>query len=790
MSMKLKKALRELTIKPKRTILVIFALFLGIWGVGTVLVSYSILTKDLNANFQSTIPAQVILHSDDFDSLNLADFIALPEVETAELRDYSLHRIEVYPDVWIPLWLYGVEDFNRFNLAKIFQQEGNKVPEPGTILMERDGKHVSDIRIGSKPNIRIGSTNLQVPVSGICYDPAQAPATQDAFIYAYTDKNTYAQLTGLPNNRRLIARLNNVYSGQDVENVADKLVKQLGSEGINVSSIDIPPFNEHPHQWQLNTLLFLIGTIGLLAFLMGSVLVSQLVRAIMSSQVRQIGILKAIGATRISIIRIYTIMLLLMGLLGGLTAVPLAISSGKAFSNFVAGILNFDILTTSTPVYVLVLLVLASVLLPVLLSLFILLKGTGISAREALSDYGINQDIKSSNSGQIMKKFKLPGTFILAIRNTGRNSKRLAVTILSMALGVAIFSTGFNVRESLWNLLQGLKNELRYDVQVVINKPIDREKAMKPFESLQNVDVVEKWVGGRGEIESRVASTEKGAGIVALPYQSDLLALDIESGHWINTINELQIVMNQQAWALYGNPEVGSMVPVTVDGKTLKVKLVGIAQQFEKAKIYMDLSLYDSLFNPDHYVNSLMFVAKNRDYNSIITLKKDIENAIHSSGLDILYVMSQAERVKIIYDHLNIILSTILILSFLVLMVSAVGMASATGINIWERTREIGVMRAIGAIPRKIYHLFIYEGFIVSVLSIVLGVILAYPLSKIAAVFFGDLMLGNEAVLKYSFSPTGFWVTLCVTIIFAWMASMIPAKSAIKTPTHKALSYE
>ncbi|MFI0429341.1 FtsX-like permease family protein [Mariniflexile sp. HMF6888] len=509
----------------------------------------------------------------------------------------------------------------------------------------------------------------------------------------------------------------------------------------------------------------------------------------MASQIKQIGILKSIGSSQYKIFQIYLIMLVLMGLIAGIIGVPLAITTGKAFSYFVAGKLNFDILTTSVPLYVVILLMLASVLLPVLLSFFILLKGTGITVKEALSDYGIKQNIRSSKWNSLQNK-RLSGIFLLAVRNTGRNSRRLIVTILAMSLGVAIFSTGFNVRQSLWNLLQGLKSELRYDIQVVINKPIPREDAIRPFLSLKNVDTVEMWVGGRGEIESKVASTEKGAGIVALPYQSKMLRLAIETGHWINSPNELQIVMNQQAMSLYENPEVGSIVTITIDGEILNAKLVGVARQFEKAKIYMDINQYDSQFNPNHYANSLMFVAKYGDYDQVIALKKNIEKAIKTSNLNILYVMSQAERVKIIYDHLNIILSTILILSFMVLLVSAVGMASATGINIWERTREIGVMRAIGAIPRKIYRLFVYEGFIVSVFSMVLGLILAYPLSKLAAIFFGELMLGKEAVLQYAFSYSGFWITLIVTIVFGWLASRIPAKSAIKIPAHKALSYE
>jgi putative ABC transport system permease protein len=117
-------------------------------------------------------------------------------------------------------------------------------------------------------------------------------------------------------------------------------------------------------------------------------------------------------------------------------------------------------------------------------------------------------------------------------------------------------------------------------------------------------------------------------------------------------------------------------------------------------------------------------------------------------------------------------------------------MASATGINIWERTREIGVMRAIGATPRKIYAIFVTEGMISSIFSIIIGLVFSYPLSRLAAVFFGDLMLGKDAKLEYAFSPSGFIITIAVTLLFGWLASRIPAKSAIKVSTQKALSYE
>ncbi len=788
MKMKFTKVLRDLTINPKRTILVVFALFLGIWGAGTVSVSYYILTKDLNTNFQKTSPAHLILKSDDFSKLNLKEFIEKPEIENAEFRDFSFERIEVNPDVWVPLFLYGVESFENASVAKIFNQIGKLSPKKGSISFERDGKNISNIDIGSIPRVRIGNKVINVPVSSICFDPAQAPATQDHMIYAYTDKNTYSEITGKETNKRLIIRLNEVYSQNDVKNVSEKLTQQFERKGIDVNKVDIPLFNEHPHQWQLNTILFVIGVIGFLAFLMGAVLVSQLMKSIMANQVRQIGIMKAIGSSRYQIFQIYITTLLLFGLFAGVLAVPLAVLAGSAYADFVAGILNFDILT-STPVSIYAALFALSLLLPVLLSFSTLLKGTEISVKDAFSDYGIknNLDLKQM---KFFNKFNLSNTFLLAIKSSLRNSKRLSVVIISMALGVAVFNTGFNVKQSLWELLDDLQNELQYDVQVVLNKQISEEEAIKPFETLQNVKSISTWNGGSGMIQTKLLATDKGAGIVALPYNTKLIQPKIIRGNWLSNSSKLEVVLNQQAWELYGYKPLNSNLNLIIGDSTITAKIVGIVEQFELSKIYIDIDKYDKIFNPNHYINTITFEAVNNDYENVVELKKQIEKSILSSNLHVVFVMSDVERVKVIYDHLNIIFSVIVFLSFLVLLVSAVGMASATGISITERTREIGVMRAIGGTPKKIYSIFVCEGMIISFISIIIGLLLSFPLSQLASIFFGNLMLGEEAVLEYAFSPLGFFITIAVTIIFGWLASRLPAYSAVKKSTREALAYE
>ncbi|NJD91640.1 MAG: ABC transporter permease [Geobacter sp.] len=655
------------------------------------------------------------------------------------------------------------------------------------MLIERDGLRFSDLNSGSQARVRAGGRTVKVPVAGIGFDPAQSPGTQDHLIYAYVNKKTFAEITGEAANRRLIIRFRNVHTKQQVKNAADALVQYFNSLGIVADTVKIPKFMEHPHQWQLNTLLFMEGSIGFLAFFLGAVLVSQLMAAILAGQTRQIGIFKAIGASRFQVMQIYLAMVLLLGVISGLMAIPLAVGSGYAYAYFVANILNFEILTRSLPHHIYIYLITASLLLPLLLSLPAILKGTRITVREALCDYGIPQVVSVKKSG-VLAKLPLPRNFLLAFENTLRRKKRLAITVAAMALGVAIFSTGFNVQQSLKDLLSDVNGSMKHDVQVALINQMPKEEVLKYFSGIDNISRIETWNGGRGGMQSMVVSTDAGVGIIALPYNSDLIAFRSIKGRWLRGPAEPEIVMNQEAAELYGNPAIGGYHTISVRGKQLKARLVGIVEELEKPKIYMEQAQYDAFVNPDHQINSLMFVAKDKSYDKVKALKAEIEKAIEPSNLQVLYVMMQAERVQVIYDHLQIILVTIVFFALLVLMVSAIGMSSAVGITVMERTREIGVLRAIGATPRVISNLFASEGLIVSLTSIIIGLFLAWPLSIVGAKFFGNLMLG--VALHYSFSSSGFIITLLVTLLFGWLASRLPARQAIKVTTREALKYE
>jgi len=122
------------------------------------------------------------------------------------------------------------------------------------------------------------------------------------------------------------------------------------------------------------------------------------------------------------------------------------------------------------------------------------------------------------------------------------------------------------------------------------------------------------------------------------------------------------------------------------------------------------------------------------------------------------------------------------------LVVSVVGITNAMLISVYERYREIGTMKCIGALDQHILMLFLVE----SILQGATGGITGYIFGLIAAILSSGFTTGFDIILKvpatplivYLFGSTFLSVTLSI------VASMYPAWRASKLPPVEALSYE
>jgi putative ABC transport system permease protein len=108
--------------------------------------------------------------------------------------------------------------------------------------------------------------------------------------------------------------------------------------------------------------------------------------------------------------------------------------------------------------------------------------------------------------------------------------------------------------------------------------------------------------------------------------------------------------------------------------------------------------------------------------------------------------------------------------------------------NVLERTREIGVMRAIGAVDVEIIKSVIVEGTFIGIISWFLGVLLSFPISYLLLSII-SLALFNSPI-QQAFSMQGFTIWLLVVLTLSAISSVLPAHHAARLTIREVLAYE
>jgi putative ABC transport system permease protein len=120
-------------------------------------------------------------------------------------------------------------------------------------------------------------------------------------------------------------------------------------------------------------------------------------------------------------------------------------------------------------------------------------------------------------------------------------------------------------------------------------------------------------------------------------------------------------------------------------------------------------------------------------------------------------------------------------------MVGSIALSGVLSINVLERRREIGVMRAIGASTLTIAGLFIGEGLTLGLLSWAIALPLSVPASWLMSKALGVILM-SEIVYQYSEIGVLYW--LVIVVVLSILASWLPARSATTTSVQKSLMYQ
>ena len=157
-------------------------------------------------------------------------------------------------------------------------------------------------------------------------------------------------------------------------------------------------------------------------------------------------------------------------------------------------------------------------------------------------------------------------------------------------------------------------------------------------------------------------------------------------------------------------------------------------------------------------------------------------------GMRVNFLQTTQELKEMILAQFNVIVTFLLIMAALLGIVGALGLAGTMSINVVERTREIGVMRAIGAGDRDVLQLVMVEGMMIGGLSWAMGLILALPVSKFMSDQVGNLFI--QAPLTFRFSLFGSALWLLIVLLMSALATWWPARNASKISVRESLSYE
>jgi putative ABC transport system permease protein len=124
----------------------------------------------------------------------------------------------------------------------------------------------------------------------------------------------------------------------------------------------------------------------------------------------------------------------------------------------------------------------------------------------------------------------------------------------------------------------------------------------------------------------------------------------------------------------------------------------------------------------------------------------------------------------------------------MIAIVGGLGLMGTMSINVLERTREIGVMRAIGASNRDIQGIVIVEGMIVGLISWAISILVSIPITAILCYGVGMAIL--TAPMPVVYGVTGIIAWLIFTLVLASIASALPARRASRLTVRDTLAYE
>jgi putative ABC transport system permease protein len=330
--------------------------------------------------------------------------------------------------------------------------------------------------------------------------------------------------------------------------------------------------------------------------------------------------------------------------------------------------------------------------------------------------------------------------------------------------------------------------------------PTSMDELTTMVEQVPDVSRVEGWtiasagVSGPGRIPVTRTYPDQGHGgvsVTAVPAGTTMLPPPtLLEGRWLNPGETGTIVLNQIARA-NTVPDIGAgdTVELSVGGRPTTWRVVGIAEERGGGSggAYVTAEGFAEATGRPPEANVLRIATDSHDEQTRRAVADAVEEVLTDAGVEVQSAASVSRSEAVTEGHLGPIILVVLAVAIAMGVVGCIGLGSTMSANILERTREFGVMHAIGARPQSVRRIVVAEGVFMALASCVVAVIPALGLTALVGAGLGNLFMYAPLPFRVSLLASGIWVA--VVILGAVLATDAAATRASRLTVREALAY-
>ena len=785
-----------------RTLLAVLSIAAGVFAVGAIFGMGDQLLTGMDQSHQAVFPSHINVFLSDRIDRDTAIYLKRVEgVKDIEVLNQATVRYKINPeDEWERGALVMRDDYEDQTYDIVQLKEG-QWPEKDGIGIERLSSQYYGIDIGDKVIFELEKTDRALPITGKIRHPFVPPPQFGGDASFFVDAEGLERF-GIPEGEfsQLLVRVE-PYSLELAKDVASEIKDRLAKQNIGVAATFHQDPEEHWGRMFVEGITWVMQILAVVSLFASVVLVLNTLMALITQQTSQIGILKAIGGTTGTVLKVYLAGVLVYGLLALLISLPLGAFLAFGLSKWFLNLFNIDYEVFQFSNRAVTFQVIAAIAAPLIAALWPVLKGATITVQEAIASYGLGGDFGSSWLDRAVERIGqrfLPSHYAVALGNMFRRKGRLVLAQLVLVTAGAMFLIIMSLSSSIAFTLDSEFKRRGYDATIYFEgrERIDRVVAMA--QSVDGVEKAEVWFTQSASILREGQRTKEaglGGEINGVPIGSDMYKPLIVGGRWLQPGDEHErvIVMGKET-ADDNDIKLGDVVTLDLgelgdeDWQVVGFYRVIFGGGFATDTIYAP---QDAVFAAAKKYNQggRLFVRTRfhgKDYVEAAT--NQLRDLYRERNMEVFYNQTAHEERQFADSQFSITLNMLLALAVIVALVGGIGLMGSLSISVVERTREIGVMRAIGARSGTMMGMFVMEGVLQGLLSWAIAVPISFVLGKPMANALGQAVFDVNLDYAYNFEAVIVW--LVTILIISTLASILPARNAIVISVRESLAYE